>query len=69
LRPLESVTVFGLSVAFRENNNTVMLLFWYLALDIQSVLFHVEFEAGLSISVLKTRGNSTQKLHLEITGS
>jgi hypothetical protein len=51
----------GLSAAFREAYNTGVLCVWYVSIGIHSILFHVEFEDGLIISVLNNRGNSSQK--------
>jgi hypothetical protein len=53
LGPLESVAVVGLSGEFREAYNTGILQFWYLSIDIHFIVFHVEFEDELSISVMK----------------
>jgi hypothetical protein len=66
LRPLELFAVLGLSVVFREAYNAFMLYGWYLSIDMHSILFHVEFKDGLSISVFKTRATHYQNLHLEI---
>jgi hypothetical protein len=61
LGPLESIAVLGLSVAIREAYSTGILYVWYHSTDIRFILLHVQFEDGLSSSVLKKGGNSTQK--------
>ncbi|SAL97171.1 hypothetical protein [Absidia glauca] len=53
--PLESVSVLGLSVVFREVGDTDIRQVWYLSIDTQFPLFHVEFEDGLSTLVLQNR--------------
>jgi hypothetical protein len=65
LWPLESVSILGLSVVLREAHSKGAFQVWYHSIDIHSILFHVEFEDGLSISVLKN-GNWLQNLQLEI---
>jgi hypothetical protein len=55
LEALESVAVLGLSVVFREAYSTSTFHVWYLLLDIHFILLHVEFEGGLSMSVMKNR--------------
>jgi hypothetical protein len=66
LGPLESVTVWGLCVVFREAYNTDVLQVLYLLIDIPSIMLHVEFEDRLSISVMKNRAIHHKNLHLEI---
>jgi hypothetical protein len=60
----ESVAVFGLGAVFSGACNIYTLPFWNLLIDIHSILFHVEFEGGLSLSVLKTRATCYQNMHL-----
>jgi hypothetical protein len=55
-----------LSVAFREVYNIGILQLWYPSIDIHCFLFHVGFQGGLSISVLKNRAPCHKNLHLEI---
>jgi hypothetical protein len=55
--PLESVSVLGLSVVFREVCDTDIRQVWYLSIDTQFILLHVEFEDGLSILVLQKRAS------------
>jgi hypothetical protein len=55
LRPLESVAVSRLSIVFREAYSTGILQVWYLSIDIHFILFHEEFEDGLSILVFENR--------------
>jgi hypothetical protein len=62
LRLPESVAILGLSVVIREVYSTGILQFWYFLIDEHFILPHVEFEDGLSISVLENK--ATQ--HLEI---
>jgi hypothetical protein len=56
----------GLDDEFREAYNTGMLQIWYLSIDVRSILVHVEFEYGLSISVAKSRATCHKNLQLEI---
>jgi hypothetical protein len=65
LGPLESVANLGLSVVFREPYSASILQFWYILIDIRFILLHVEFEEGLSISVVKNRATRYEKLQLE----
>jgi hypothetical protein len=51
---LQSVAVLGLVVVLVDAYNTELLEVWYLSIDIHFILFYVEFESGLSASVLKT---------------
>jgi hypothetical protein len=62
LLPLASVAVFGLRAVFRRAYNTGILQVWYLSIDMHSTLSHVEFEDGLSVSVLKNRNHSPYKI-------
>jgi hypothetical protein len=54
LGSLESVVVLGRSVVLREAHTAGILQIWYLSIDVCFILLHVEFEVGLSISILKT---------------
>jgi hypothetical protein len=55
LEPLESVAVLGLGVVFREAYEIGWFPFCHILIHIHFILLHMEFEDGLSISVLKTR--------------
>jgi hypothetical protein len=55
LRPLESVAVLGHPVVFREACSIGRLRFLHPSIDILYLLFHVEFENELPISVWKNR--------------
>jgi hypothetical protein len=66
LGPLESVAVSGLTGKFRQAYNTDILQVWYLSIDMPSILLHMEFEDGLSISVLKNRATCHKNLQLGI---
>jgi hypothetical protein len=57
----EAGAVFELGVAFREVYDMDLLLFWYRSIGMHFALLRVEFEGELSILILKTRGNSSQK--------
>ncbi|SAM07934.1 hypothetical protein [Absidia glauca] len=46
------------STALREARNMGICQLWYHAMDIHTVLLYVEFEDGLSISVLKYKSNA-----------
>jgi hypothetical protein len=63
---LESVAVFRLDVVFRGAYDTFSFLFLYLLIDAHFILFHVEFEDELSISVFKDRVTFRKSLQLEI---
>jgi hypothetical protein len=56
---LESVAVFGLGVVLGEAYNTGTLQVWYLLIDMHFIMFHEDFDDGLSVPVLKKRSNST----------
>jgi hypothetical protein len=56
----------GLKVVFREAYSTGILQFWHLSIDIRFILLHVEFEDGLSISVVKAKTTRRKTLQLEI---
>jgi hypothetical protein len=45
---LESVTVFGRNVVFREAYNTVFLEGWYLSSDMHLIVCHLDFVNRLS---------------------
>jgi hypothetical protein len=62
LGQLELVAVLRLNVVLREEYNTDILQVWYPSIDMQCILFDVEFENGLSISVLKDRA-TCHKIH------
>jgi hypothetical protein len=49
-----------------EAYSTGIYQFWYLSKDMHSFLFHVEFEDGLSISVVKNRARCNKNSQLEI---
>jgi hypothetical protein len=66
LGSLELVALLGLNVAFIGAYSTDILQFWYHSIDIHSILLYVEFEDGLSISILKIRATHPKKLQLEI---
>jgi hypothetical protein len=55
LGPLKSVAILRLKGELREAYNTDVLQFLYLSIDMSFILVHVNFDDGLSISVLKTR--------------
>jgi hypothetical protein len=46
---------------FREVHDASVLQVWYLSTNPHFILFHVEFEDGLSISVLKPKVASEKK--------
>jgi hypothetical protein len=50
----------------KEAYNMGVLRLGYLSIDIRCFLFHVEFEDGLSISVLKNRPTQYKNSQLEI---
>jgi hypothetical protein len=66
LRPPEWVAVLELSIVIREAYSMGIHQFWYLSIDIQFILLHVEFEDRLFISVLKNRATWLKNLQLEI---
>jgi hypothetical protein len=66
LGPLESVAVLGFSVAFTDAYNTGILPFYYHSVDIHPVMLQVEFEDGLSISVLENRPLTPKSIQLKI---
>jgi hypothetical protein len=66
LESLESIAVLGLHAVLKEAHSSDILQIWYHSIDKHCILSHVEFEDELYISVLKNRGNSSQKLQLEI---
>jgi hypothetical protein len=55
----------GASVALRVAHSTYTLQVWYLSIDRHFFLIHVEFEDGLSISVLKNWATCHKDLQLE----
>jgi hypothetical protein len=55
-----------LRAEFREAYWTGTLQVWYLSKDIHFFLLHVEFEDGLTISVLKNRATRHKISQLEI---
>jgi hypothetical protein len=55
LWPLETVADSRLGVVFREAYSTGILQVWYLSIDVYFILFHMEFEDGLSILVFENR--------------
>jgi hypothetical protein len=66
LGPLESVTVLGLGVVFREAYVIGIFQIWYRSIDIHFILLHVKFEYGLFISVMQNRAIRHKNLQLEI---
>jgi hypothetical protein len=67
--PLESVADLGLGVMFREALNTCILQVWYPSIVIHCTLFHVDFENGLTISVLQNTATRHKNLPGEIEKS
>jgi hypothetical protein len=53
---------FGIRVVLRKAYNTDILHDWYQSIDVHCKMLHVEFDDGLSISVLK-QGSSVQKVN------
>jgi hypothetical protein len=64
--PLESGAIVKLHVVIKKAYNTSTLQVWYISTDVCFILFHVEFEGGLSISVLENRATCHKNLQLEI---
>jgi hypothetical protein len=62
LGSLESVAVLEVCVVFGAVTSTGILLFWYLSVAIHFIIIHVQFDDGLSISVLKIRATH-HKIH------
>jgi hypothetical protein len=55
-----------LNVEFREAYSTRIAHIWSPTIHINCILFHVEFEDGLSISVLKDRATRHKNVQLKI---
>jgi hypothetical protein len=66
LGSLESDAVLELNVVLREAYNNGMLQVQYFLKNIRFILLYVEFEDGLSISVLKKRATHHKNSQLEI---
>jgi hypothetical protein len=62
---LELVAVSRFREELREAYRTRTFQFWYHSMDIHFNLFHVEFEDGLYISILKIRATHYKNLQLE----
>jgi hypothetical protein len=63
---LESAAVLGLCAVLGEAYSAGILKFWYISIDIHFILCHVEFDGGLSISVLKNKATRHKNPPLEI---
>jgi hypothetical protein len=58
LGPLITVAVLRLNKVFIEAYSTGILHVWYHLIDMHFIVFRVQFEDGLSISVLKTEAHT-----------
>jgi hypothetical protein len=70
LIPLQSVTFWGLILAFTIAYNVKVLFYGYQSIDIQCIVLSVKFDGGLFISVLRNKQLFTKKraksLHFQI---
>jgi hypothetical protein len=53
-----SVALLRLCVVLTDTYNIKVLCSWYRSIDVDCILFHVNFEGGLSMSVLRNRATS-----------
>jgi hypothetical protein len=62
LRAFESVAVWELCVAWMDAYNVGRARFWHRVIDMDYILFRVQFQDGSSISLLRNRAHSLQKI-------